>query len=292
MIWFPLAVTTALCESGCDFWIKRNTQKQIDAELIAFSLRLFAAATLFPLLFFIPWPELSRKFWLAWALSSTINAGANLLYVKALEKSDLSLCTPMLLFTPLFMLLTSPLILGEFPNIFGIVGVLFIVSGTYFLNFSKHHKSWIQPIRILLGHRGPRYFLLIAFLWSISANIDKVGVQESSPIFWAFAIEFGIAIGLLPFLLKRRGFRASCAAIKKNARTLAPVGVLSGVGITLQMIAIQITLVAYVIAIKRMSTVFSVLWGHIFLRESGGKKRIIASIIMLLGALVIGLLGQ
>jgi len=54
-------------------------------------------------------------------------------YVRALEASEVSLVSPLLSLSPLFMLLTSWMILSEVPDGQGVVGVLVIVGGTYLL---------------------------------------------------------------------------------------------------------------------------------------------------------------
>ncbi len=54
-----------------------------------------------------------------------------------------------------------------------------------------------------------------------------------------------------------------------------------------QMTALSLTLVAYVIAIKRTSAVFSVILGWAIFRERGFKARLLGSSIMLLGVIAI-----
>ena len=63
-------------------------------------------------------------------------------------------------------------------------------------------------MRALLEERGPRLMLLVALIWSVSANIDKIGVRHSSPLLWAAALHTFLAVALLPLvLLRRRGKR-------------------------------------------------------------------------------------
>ena len=59
---------------------------------------------------------------------------ALLIFFKALKKLDLSLAIPLLSFTPIFMLLSSFILLGEFPSLLGILGMILVVSGIYVLN--------------------------------------------------------------------------------------------------------------------------------------------------------------
>ena len=53
------------------------------------------------------------------------------------------------------------------------------------------------------------------------------------------------------------------------------------------MTAISLTLVTYVIAIKRTSVIMSVLWGAIIFKEKGIKERLVGAVIMVLGVVLI-----
>ena len=48
-----------------------------------------------------------------------------------------------------------------------------------------------------------------------------------------------------------------------------------------------LTLVAYVIAIKRTSVCFGVLWGHLIFHEKGMKERLTGAVVMVLGVVLI-----
>ena len=56
-----------------------------------------------------------------------------------------------------------------------------------------------------------------------------------------------------------------------------------------QMTAISLTLVSYVVSIKRSSTVLGVLWGFFIFNEEGIKARLLGSLIMLTGVILIAL---
>ena len=99
---------------------------------------------------------------------------------KAIEKSDISKVMPMLSFTPLFLLVTSPVILGETIHLLGILGILFVVIGSYLLNLDLSKNSIFEPFKGLLREKGTRYMLIVSFLWSFSANFDKLSIQNSS----------------------------------------------------------------------------------------------------------------
>jgi uncharacterized membrane protein len=286
MSWFFFAFLTALFRSLTDVTGKIGLKK-IDEYLVSWALFLFALPFVSLLLFFTEIPPLNAKFWFALIIGGSLNVLTNLLYMRAIKLSDLSLTIPMVTFTPLFLLITSPLIVNEFPGIFGIIGIFLIVAGSYMLNFREKSKGYMAPFKALLNEKGPRLMLLVAFIWSITSNIDKIGIQNSSEFFWPVAINAFITLGFIPVvLLKSKKINQQ---IKKNYKVLFGIGFFHGLMIVVHMIAVSMTLVAYVISIKRTGAIMSVLFGALFFKEKGLKQRLTGSIIMIAGVIMITL---
>lgn len=286
MIWFICAVLTAFFESIKDIFSK-GSLRNIDEYMVSLALTLFALPFLAPFLFIIKIPHLGNQFWTALFLGGSLNVIATILYMKAIKYSDLSLTVPLVAFTPLFLLITSPLIVGEFPKFFGLIGVVLIVVGSYILNIKEKHRGYLAPFRALLKERGSKLMLIVAFIWSITSNFDKVGVQSSSPIFWIIAIDTFIALVMTPivFYKSQRNIKQISVAL----RTLIPIGLFGALTAVFQMKAITLTYVTYVISIKRTSAIMSVFFGYLIFNEKGIKERLIGVITMILGVLFITL---
>ncbi len=260
-------------------------------------------------------------------VSGGINAVTTPLIVWALKRSDLSLMAPLTSVTPLFMIPVAAVVLGEAPSVAGGVGVAVIVVGAYLLNVSDRSAGPLAPLRALARDPGARAMLLVAFLYAISGTYDKVGTQASSPLFWAAAVQAVIALVLAPLALRRwgRGRRrgharprdpppasspgaASAAApipdpepgsdpdgglfagrIRTPGAAILLAGAVTAIAAAAQMTAITLTLVAYVIAVKRTSTLFSVLLGHSLFREEGIAERLLGAAVMLAGFVLVTL---
>jgi uncharacterized membrane protein len=67
------------------------------------------------------------------------------------------------------------------------------------------------------------------------------------------------------------------------------IGLFAALAVSLQMIAISMTLVAYVISIKRVSILLSVLWGALLFGETGLRERLVGTLLMLLGVIAVTL---
>jgi len=166
-------------------------------------------------------------------------------------------------------------------------GILLLVIGSYVLNFSVAQRGYLAPFHALLKEPGPRLMLLVAFLWSISANCDKIGIRNSSPLFWSIAATTFMALVLIPIMLYKSP--RALEQIPNILTTLVPIGFLCALTVIFQMLAVNLTLVAHVIAIKRTSTVMSVLWGFLIFKETGFKERLLGAGIMVAGVLLISL---
>lgn len=101
-------------------------------------------------LLFIDAPQVGNKFWLALLVSGFLNRISYTLYLRAIKISDLSIIAPITTFSPLFLLITSPLIVGEFPQLFGTIGVLLIVLRSYLLNLKQKHQGYLAPFRAII----------------------------------------------------------------------------------------------------------------------------------------------
>jgi len=286
MLWLLFSILTAFSESMKDVFSKNNL-KNLDEYAVAWGLRFFALPFLLPLLLVIEIPPLGKQFWIALFISGTLNVITTILYMRALKLSDLSLSVPMVTFTPLFLLLTSPLLVGEFPGVYGLAGIIFIVIGSYTLNIKERSRGYLAPFKALVREKGPKLMLMVAFLWSITSNFDKLGVQDSSPIFWAIAANIYISLFMLPVLILKSDLKFS--QLSRYVAPLLPVGLFTALTFIFQMTAINMTLVAYVISIKRTSVIMSVFWGYLIFKEKGLKERLFGSFLMIIGVVLITL---
>ena len=286
MTWLILGIFTAFFEAVKDVFGKQNLKKS-DEYVVAWSLSFFSVIFLIPWVIYTGIPTLNTQFWISLLIGGSINAVATLLYIKAIKLSDLSLTVPLVALTPLFMLLTSPLIVGEYPKFFDYIGIFLIVIGSYLLNIKEKSQGYLAPFKALLSEPGPKFMLIVAFLWSITSNFDKIGVKNSSPIFWLFSLFGTMSILLLPILLHKTPNPGT--KILKQLPMLATMGFFNAIGVLCQMQALTLTLVVQVIAIKRTSVLMGVLFGHFIFKEKDIQQRLLGAGIMVLGVFFISL---
>lgn len=283
MIWFWYGLLLAFTQSLHDL-LTKQALKKLDRLTLTLGVSFCVILFLSPLLFFIEIPNLNQVFWIALFTDSILNVVAVLLFVKALQKGELSNTIPMLAFTPLFLLVTSHTINKEFPPLLGLAGVVLIVLGSYILNITEMHKGMLAPFKAFWQSKGPKEMLGVAFIWSITASIDKVGVLESSPAFWSIAVSAMIFFFLALISIFTKQF--ACSKIH-HWKSMLFIGFLVSIAMMIQMSLLQMTLVSYVIALKRLSIVFGVLFGCWFFKEKGIKERLAGASVMAVGAMCI-----
>ncbi len=286
MGWLFYALATPILEAGKDLTAKYSL-KQVDEYVITWCAVTIASIILLPIAIYQGIPTLDTTFWKVIAINGILNTIATVLYMRTIKDSDISLSVPFISFTPVFLLLFSPLILYEYPGIYGILGVLLIVAGAYTLQISKKEEGILTPFRALLQNKGPRMILLVAFIWSITSTLDKIGVQHSTPIMWSTGVNIIMSIFLTPIILKK----SIGTIIQEHYKHILPIGLFMGIGSVTQMTAVQTGIISYVISLKRTSILLVIIGGTLLFKEQGIGERLPGAILMILGILMITLFG-
>jgi drug/metabolite transporter (DMT)-like permease len=305
MLWVFLAVIGAVANAAY-YIIVRNHIRTLDPRILTLLGFTFAAFLLLVISAARGLPVIGPAYYSAVVISGILNIIGLSLIFRAMESSDLSLSMPMLSFTPAFLIGTSYLLLHEIPSAAGMSGICIIVGGSYVLNISEEHEHLLDPVRSMVQNRGSWYMLVVAFLFAASINYDKIAMLNSDPVFgMAFTLLFiSLGFALLIVFTRLSGVRLPLLTgtpdpeIPGNhpgsAFPLRPYLVpvfLAGIFVTAECISINIAytlqIAPYVIAIKRLSIIFMVLYGTLFCREGDIRTRLLGSVLMVGGAVII-----
>ena len=232
-------------------------------------------------------PKVSAAFYFVIFINILLFFLAQLLMIKSLKISNLSISIPMLSFSPVFLLATSYLLLNEFPNITGLFGVLFVVAGSYILNIREFKKGYLEPLKSIFRNRGIFYMVIVAFLYSLCANLGKMAINLSNPAYYIFL--FYLVYSILLSIIFFNKIKSNKNTIRKNTRYFVFCGFSTAVSEILISVALKSSIVPYVISLKRTSILFSVLMGIFIFKEKNFKEAIIGSAIMFIGVLIISL---
>lgn len=288
MTWFLFAILCAISEALKDITSKRSLAS-LSPMAITWVYFICTTSLIAPLVFWEGIPTLGPNYWWYLITHGTLFGTTVLLYMKAISLSSLSVSVPMVMFTPLFMLITAPVILGEWPNRLGLFGTVLIVVGSYLLNIRDLRSGLFAPVRALLQERGARIMLLVAVIWSVTSTIDKLGIQNSSPIFWAASLHLFITAVISAYMMLRRDSAAQNKAIFSHWRRFIPVGVFNSVQLVCYVFAMQSGPAVYVLSIKRTSVLMVLVLGAVLFGETRLRERFAAALVMLSGVICISL---
>ena len=207
------------------------------------------------------------------------------LYFRALQISPLSMCIPFLAFTPVFLIPTSYLLLGQKPQPIKLLGVVLIVVGSLAMHRTLFAVGWSAPIKAVIREKGSRYMLLVALIFSVTNPIDKKLVDLSDVYVEAAAYGLGLVISF--FILARSQNADFAAAARGNVKWIALAGIFDAVSLLFQLASYTYLAVVITVSIKRAGIVLSVFAGWLFFRERGITDKVIASTVMFCGVLIL-----
>jgi drug/metabolite transporter (DMT)-like permease len=239
-------------------------------------------------------PEIKPDYWYAFIVSVGLNFFIQYLGTKALKLEDISIVSPLSTTTPIFLILTSAIILGEYPTFWGKLGIFLSGVGAYIIYLrgpNVEYPAWIPgkisfylgPWLRLYNSKGARLALISAYFASMSIPFDKVAVINSNP-----AISQGFAyltIGTGLYFWSKLNNRWNNLN-KIHFKKIFLLGCIGGFASILNASAFYYGIAPYVGALKRVQVIWTVALAIIFLKEKHGSLKIIGSIILILGAIL------
>ena len=283
-MWIVLSLLTALFYALGGAWTKK-IMTRLDRYTVTWAMFAFALPIVAAVVIFTGIPEIKPKFYWGGAGTLLLNMVAFTMFVKALKLSPLSLTFPFLSFTPVFLIFTGFIFLGEMPTPRAMAGVVFTAAGAYVLNLGRIKEGFFAPVKAVVSEKGSLLMLGVSFIWSFAATFDKVALLGSDPFFFILAFNTGFTLLYLPFVLKVNP--SFTKELKNRPGDLLVLGALSGLMVIFQMAALRGAYVSYVIAIKRSGVIFTLLLGRIFFEENIDSSRITGTFMMAAGVFLI-----
>lgn len=217
-----------------------------------------------------------------------LEIAATILYYKALKLTDISLSVPFVALTPVFIIITGFLILGEKIRLSGVMGIALITIGVYSINIKETHRGFTYPLKAIFFNRGSLYMVIVAIIYSVTSVVSKKAMLLTSPETIPFIYNSSISLAMLPVILFRlkRGY----SVLAKGYKVIliyAALGFLSALSGIFYFKSVSLTTVAYAISIKRLSLLMSVGYGWLFFRERDIHIRLASTFCMFLGVVLI-----
>ncbi len=288
MDWLPITLLCAFSLASSDAatkaWLWDYSAREL--ALVRFTL---TGVLLAPTLLLFPLGRPAPEFWLWIVALVPLEILAMLLYMQAIRDHPLSLTLPYLAFTPVFILVTGWLILGETVDTDGLAGVLLVVAGGWLLNVEHARpddwRTWFIPMKAIFYEPGSRMMLGVAVIFSLTSVMGKAAMRYTqSEAFGAFYYVLIGAVAALLFSLREP--RILHRILRRPAPAFT-VAALTAVMVSTHFVALSMIEAAYMISVKRTSLLFGILYGAWLFHERGLGMHLVAGVLMVLGVYLI-----
>ena len=234
-----------------------------------------------PFAFHFDWKSMPFNFWKYAFIAGALCATGRACMVKALQLGELSILGPINSYKSVVGLIIGIFMLAEIPSLYGVLGMALIIWGSWFVfDTQAEGFSWklFKRKDILL-----RFTALI--LTGIEAVILKKVILLSSVtmsyMMWAWT---GTLFTLIIILLSRKEF----TPMKKPQ---IPQYLIICAGLAIMQLSTNFVFqnmkVGYALALFQLSTIVNLLFGVKFFHEGHFAKKMLGTIIMTVGSVVI-----
>ncbi|MEB2784023.1 DMT family transporter [Algoriphagus persicinus] len=231
---------------------------------------------------------LGKDFWFYSIIGGIFGTMGNALLIKSLQKGNLSILGPINSYKSIVGVIFGVFLLGEIPNLWGIIGIGIIIYGSYLVLDTTEER--FTPA--LLRNKDIQFRIGAMMLTAIEAVFVKKVILASSPaiafISWCiFGTIFSFII-LLAFRvsLKRELSNLRLDILGKLILLLVCIGTMQ---LTTNYVFEKMA-VGYALSLFQLSIIVSVLLGYRIFQEKDIRKKIIGSVIMIAGSVMIILL--
>ncbi len=248
-------------------------------NLLRFTLTILILGILGIALQVITVPE--QADWAYIASSLVLEIAIMYTYVRALQLSEQSLVGPLFGLSLVFLVPLSALFLGEYPSLFGLLGIGLIVGGILVLRAHGTY-SLTETLRALRTDRGAHHMLIASVTAAISMTVIKGSfISGIHPVNFGFWVTLGL---LMTFSIVAYIRNVSLREVNRASLIAAA---LFGIGQISMYIGVSLTNTAYFIALKRSSIFFDVVIGKFLGGELHLEWKVLGALVILLGVVTV-----
>ena len=285
MIFLSLAVLIRIVSNPIsNVFQKQLTNRQNPFFVNLVSYGILSVVSLF-LIYDFPVHNISNSFWLYSLIGGMMGAIGNGFIIKALESGQLSVLGPINAYKSIVGMIFAFILIGEIPNVWGLVGVLFIIVGSYFVLDNGNQKfTWK-----IFKQPAIKYRIAALFLTGIQAVTDKQVILHSN-LKYAFAgwCIFGFIFSIPLFFINGLTIQSQIKQLT-GAMLMKYLGLAASIGtmVVCTNYVFKNMQVGAGLALFQISILFSVFLGHHIFKEKGLIKKLVGSFIMIVGSLLI-----
>ena len=287
MEWYIIALISAFFSAVAAILEKKILFKE-KALSMTFILGIFNLILSIPFFFFVDYALVSALALGVLFFKSVLGAMAFLFIMKGIKNLEISKALPLLVLTPGLVAFFAFIFLGESLKLIEIGGMILLLPGSYFLQLGKG-RGLMFPLKSFIQDKGNYYILIALALFTTTSILDKALLKNFKlPLNAFFGFQhlfFAIIFVFLAIIYFRDiNFKES---LKFSGKFIALLAVITIVYRYAHLYAVKIAPVALVLSIKRISVFFAVLVGGTLFKDQNLIRRIIATVMMIIGAILI-----
>jgi drug/metabolite transporter (DMT)-like permease len=146
------------------------------------------------------------------------------------------------------------------------VGIGAIVVGIYTMSLLRQLRP-SAGAGLNASRSGIAYALLTGLCIALYTLVDKQGVAYVNPFLYLYLMTCGVAIGMLPYIIRNYGVITVAQEWRAGARPVMAASTLLFLAYGLVLTAMRIAEVSYVAPAREVGLLFALLLGAIILKE-------------------------
>ncbi|WP_197997844.1 DMT family transporter [Paenibacillus sp. CFBP 13594] len=264
------------------------TKRSLNKSVFLWSIMMIPTVILLPVLIMeLAREPLSIAAYALLILSMGLQALYSWLLSQTYELGDLSQIYPIMRGTSTLLVpLIGVTFLGETLSLYGWIGIACMLGGFTVLSgvgsrdvTTGSRRTGLKPVLMAL---------CVGLCTTSYVFVDKLNLEHISPLSLLEVTNIGFVAGLTPALLASRQLRQEW---KVNRSTIMLGALLNPGSYLLFLFALQQAPMARLGPLREVGTIFAAFLGILLLKEQQGKKRILCSIVIFVGILLIGMWG-
>ncbi len=236
-----------------------------------------------PLLFFIDYSKINQEFCIFALAGGITGAVCNCFMVLALEKGELSVLGPINSYKAIVGLIFGIIILHEYPNFYGISGIMLIIAGSYFIFDTASPKVFLR--------KDIQYRIYALIFSALEAVFIKKVIILSSVV--TSFIASSILGALFSFIIVRIFSRQKLHLPERiHGIMYILTSVCFGVMTFATAYVFKYMNVGYALSLFQLSIIINVILGYKLFNEKKVLKKLLGSLIILIGSATILIFGH
>jgi len=237
---------------------------------------------------YIVWEKLSLDFLSAALVAGFFGALGNSFLIKALQHGELSVLAPINSYKSLIAVIYGVFLLGETPNFWGIIGIILIIFGSYWVLDTMPERFSLK----LLKRPEIQFRICAMILTAIEAVwIKKLILLSSIEVAWVSWCWIGALFSFILLIFNKIHVKTQIQKINRfDLKTYLYLILCIGLMQFTTTYIFRYIPVGYALALFQSSIILNILFGQKVFGERDIPKKLIGSLIMIAGSLLLILL--